>query len=120
MQLNTKPLKVALIAGIITLILIGVYAFRDQDINEAQTTQSKQTELEQLVGKDPFKDYLDNQQQGTSLQASPVQSSQTIQIGDSTSAKTVPVGTDPFKAFLDAQSKAKPEEAAISPFAAGK
>jgi hypothetical protein len=26
----------------------------------------------------------------------------------------------PFKAFLEAQAKAKPEEAAISPFAGGK
>jgi hypothetical protein len=73
-----------------------------------------------MTGTDPFKEFLDKQQQGTSLQASQAQPSQTIQIGDSTSAKTVPVGTDPFKAFLEAQSKGKLDEAAISPFADGK
>jgi hypothetical protein len=119
MNLNIKPIKVALIAGIIALILIGVYGISDQDA-QVQTTPSEPSNQSQTTGKDPFKEFLDKQQQGTSLQASQAQPSQTIQIGDSTSAKTVPVGTDPFKAFLEAQSKGKLDEAAISPFADGK
>jgi hypothetical protein len=116
MQLNTKPVKVALIAGIITLILVGVYGIRDQDALSLKTP-SEPSNQTQTTGKDPFKEFLDKRQQGTPLQASQARPSQTIEIGDSTSAKSVPVGTDPFKAFLDAQPKAKPEEAVISPFA---
>jgi hypothetical protein len=115
MQLNTKPLKVALIVGIIALIVIGVYGVSDQDA-QVQTTPSEPSNQTQTTAKDPFKAFLDKQQDA-SLQPSQALPSQTIQIGDSSTAKTAPVGTDPFKAFLDAQSKAKPEEAAISPFA---
>lgn len=119
MQLNTKPLKVALIAGIITLILIGVYGISDQDA-QVQITPSTQSNQSQATGKDPFKEFLDKQQQGTSLQPGPALTIQTIQIGDRNSATTVPAGTDPFKAFLEAQSKGKPDEAAISPFSSKK
>lgn len=116
MHLNTKPLKVGLIAGIITLILIGVYGISDQDA-QVQTTPSEPSTQTQTTGKDPFKEFLVKQQQGKSLQPSQALPSQTIQIGDSSTATKVPAGTDPFKAFLEAQPKAKPEEAAISPFA---
>jgi len=117
MYLNAKPLKVALIVGIITLILIGFYTFFDQDASQAQATSSTQPDKVPIAGKDPFKEFLDKQQQGPTLQASQALPSQTIKIGDSSTATTVPVGTDPFKAFLDAQSRAKPEEASLSPFA---
>jgi len=120
MHLNAKPLKVALIAGIITLILIGSYTFFDQDASQAQAPSSTQPDKTSMTGTDPFKEFLDKQQQGPTLQLSQAPPSQTIKIGDSRTAKTVPVGTDPFKAFLDAQSKAKPEEASLSPFAGGK
>jgi hypothetical protein len=117
MHLNAKPLKVALIAGIITLILIGFNALFDQDASQGQTTSSTQSDQAQSAGKDPFKEHLDKQQQGAVIQTHPPESSQSIQIKNGHTTTTVPVGTDPFKAFLDAQSKAKPEEAAISPFA---
>jgi hypothetical protein len=117
MHLNAKPLKVALITGIITLILIGFYTFFDQDASQAQATSSAHPDKAPMAGTDPFKEFLDKQQQGTPLQASQAAPSQSIQIKNGNTTTTVPVGTDPFKAFLDAQSKAKPEEAAISPFA---
>jgi hypothetical protein len=120
MHLNAKPHKVALISGIITLILIGFYIFFDQDASQAQATSSAQPDQAPMAGTDPFKEFLDKQQQGAVIQTSPAQPSQPIQIVVGNSTTTVPVGTDPFKAFLDAQSKAKPEEAAISPFSGGK
>jgi hypothetical protein len=119
MHINAKPLKAALIVGIITLILIGFYTFFDQDASQAQATSSTQPDKALITGTDPFKEFLDKQQ-GSTLQPSQAPPSQTIKIGDSSTATTVPVGTDPFRAFLDAQSKAKPEEAGISPFAGGK
>lgn len=120
MPLNTKSLKVALIVGIITLIMIGFYGISDQD-TQVQITPPVQSNQSQATGKDPFQEFLDKQQQqGTSLQASQAQPIQTIQIGDRNSATTVPVGNDPFKAFVEAHSKAKPDEAAISPFSSKK
>jgi len=117
MQPKSKPTKVALAAIIITLVLIGFYTFVDKDESQSQTPSLKQSDQPQTMAKDPFKEYLENQQQGVVTQPSQALTSQTIQIGNSTSTTTVPVGTDPFKAFLEAQSKSKPEEAAISPFA---
>jgi hypothetical protein len=114
---KTKPLKVALTVGIITLIMIVGYYINDHDVSEAQTTSSTQSDKAPTAGKDPFKEFLDKQPQGAANQTNPAQSSQSIQIVVGNSTTTIPVGTDPFKAFLDAQSKAKPEEAAISPFA---
>lgn len=120
MQLSTKPLKVVLIAGILTLILIGVFAISEQDASQGQTTSSTQSDQTPMAGNDPFKEQLEKQQQGATTHTSPLQSSQPIQIVTGNSTTTVPVGTDPFKAFLDAQPKSKPEEAAISPFTGGK
>jgi hypothetical protein len=120
MQVNIKPIKLALYTGIITLIMIVVYAFSKHDASQAQTTSSRPSEQQQKTDKDPFKEFLDNRQQVASSQSIQVQPSQPIQIVSGNSTTTVPVGSDPFKAFLDAQSKAKPEEAVISPFSRGK
>jgi len=120
MHLNAKPLKVALIAGIITIILMGFYTSFDQDESQVQVTSSTQPDKAPMAGKDPFKEHLEKQQKGSDFQTSPAQPSQPIQIVIGNSTTTVPVGNDPFKAFLDAQSKAKPEEAAISPFSGSK
>lgn len=120
MHFNAKPLKVALIAGIITLILIWFCTFFDKDASQAQAPSSIQPDKAPMAGTDPFKEFLDKQQQSPTLQPSQALPSQTIKIGDSNTATTVPVGTDPFKAFLDAQSKAKPEDASLSPFSGSK
>lgn len=120
MQLNTKLVKAAFIAGIIALILIGFYAINEKDASQGQTISSASSEQLQTYARDPFKEHLEKQQQGATSQSTLGQHSQPIQIANGNSTTAVPVGTDPFKAFLDAQSKAKPEEAGISPFATGK
>jgi hypothetical protein len=121
MQVNTKLiLKAGLIASIITLILIGVFTVKHQDQGDSPFTPEKPLEQSQTMATDPFKEYFDKQQQDAIITHSQAQPSQPIQIVVGNSTTTVPVGTDPFKAFLDAQSKAKPEEAAISPFTRGK
>jgi hypothetical protein len=100
--------------------LIAVYAFHHNEASQSFPASYQSNEPTAAIVRDPFKEFLDKQQQGASLQPSQALPIQTIQIGDRTSAATVPVGTDPFKAFLDAQPKAKPEEAAISPFSDSK
>jgi hypothetical protein len=70
----------------------------------------------QAMARDPFKDYIDKQQQGTVNQTSPAQLIQSAKVMNGKAASTVPLGTDTFKAFLEAQGKAKPEASAISPF----
>lgn len=120
MQLNIRPVIVTISVGIISLIFIGFYAFSEKEDVQSVIVTSQPGEQPQTMPKDPFKQFLNNQQQGEVNQPSQALSNQSIQVGNGSTAKTVPVGTDPFKAFLDAQSKAKPEEAAISPFAAGK
>ena len=119
MQPNSKSIKLFL-ASILAIILIAVYAFHDNEASQSLPASYQSNEPTAAIVRDPFKEFLDKQQQGPTLQPSQALPSQTIKIGDSSTATTVPVGTDPFKAFLDAQSKAKPEEAAISPFTGGK
>lgn len=120
MQIKTKPMKLALGAAIITLILIGFYAFNEQDANQGQTTSSGLSEQLETYAKDPFKEHLEKQQQGASIQASSPQSNRPIQIVSGNSTTAVPVGTDPFKAFLDTQEKSQKETSATSPFGGGK
>ena len=116
MQLNTKPMKLGLITGIITLILIGFYVLREKDDVQSVSGSSMPVDQQQTMAKDPFKEYLDKQQQGISAQPS-----QPAQVMDGNSTSTItPPGSDPFKVFLESQSKSKPEEAVISPFAGGK
>jgi hypothetical protein len=120
MRLIIKPTKLAIILGILSLIMIGVYGLLKNDSAQGVPTSQQATDQPQTMSKDPFKEYLEKQQQGAAIQTNPDQTSQPIRIGDGTSTTTVPVGTDPFKAFLEAQSKAKPEEAGISPFSSRK
>ena len=119
MQPNSKSIKLFL-ASILAIILIAVYAFHDNEASQSFPASYQSNEPTAAIVRDPFKEFLDKQQQGASLQPSQALPIQTIQIGDRTSAATVPVGTDPFKAFLEAQSKGKPDEAAISPFSSKK
>lgn len=67
------------------------------------------------MAKDPFKEYLEKQQQGVL----PPSSTPLHQVITGNSTTTIPAVSDPFKNFLELQSKAKPEEAAISPFSLG-
>lgn len=120
MQLNFRPVIVTLFVSIIALIFIGFYTFSEKEDGQGVIVTSQPGEQPQTMTKDPFKQFLNNQQQGEVNQPSQAPSSQTIQVGNGSTATTVPVGTDPFKAFLDAQSKAKPEEAATSPFSSKK
>ena len=120
MQLNTNSISRALIACIVTLILIGFYAAREHDAGQTIVTPYQPAVQPRTITKDPLKEYFDKQQQDAIIPHSQPQTSPPIQILVGNSTTTVPVGTDPFKAFLDAQSKAKPEEAAISPFSGGK
>jgi hypothetical protein len=119
MIFNTKPAKLFLMVGIITLIMIAFYTLSEENI-KGVFAPSLPVDQPQANVKDPFKEFLDKQQPGASLQPSQALPIQMIQIGDRNSAATVPVGTDPFKAFVEAQSKAKPDEAAISPFSSKK
>lgn len=120
MQLNFRPVIVTISVIIIALIFIGFYTFSEKEDIQSVIAPSQTGEQLQTMAKDPFKHFLSNQQQGEANQPSQAPSNQTIQVGNGSTATTVPVGTDPFKAFLDAQSKAKPEEAAISPFSVSK
>jgi hypothetical protein len=68
------------------------------------------------MAKDPFKDYIDKQQQVTVNQTSPAQLIQSAKFMNGKAASTFHLGTDAFKEFLEVQGKAKPEASAISPF----
>jgi len=117
MQLNTNLLKFILIVGIVTLIFICISAQQKNDsVPDVANPEQLKNQLH-IVINDPFKEFLDNQQQGLATQVTPVQTNQPIKIASDNSTITLPAGNDPFKVFLEAQIKAKPIEASISPFA---
>lgn len=120
---KTRSFRLALFATIIAVILIGFYAFVQQDASQSQAASQQQSEQTQMLGKDPFKEYLDKQQQlGGSNQQSQLSPSQPNQPMQTSGANPVTstTGTDPFKAFLDAQAKLQKETSGASPFASGK
>ena len=123
MSSKTKPIKLALAATIIAVILIGFYAFVEQEASQSQAASQQQSEQTQMLGKDPFKEFLDKQQQlggsNQQPQLSPSQPNQPMQPSGGIPAAST-TGTDPFKAFLDAQAKSQKETSGASPFASGK
>lgn len=120
MQIKTKPMKLALGAAIITLILIGFYAIFFGDDGQSGSASPQSSGATSTIGRDPFKEFLEKQQQGEVRPMVQSSSNQPMQVTNTSSGSPVQPGTDPFKAFLDAQSNAQKEGAATSPFASGK
>lgn len=106
--------------AIVSIISMVVYFFNKDDRSQSTSASSQLRDPPQALVKDPFKEFLAKEQQGAAIQANQVKTSPPTQIVNGNSTTTVPAGTDPFKAFLEAESKAKPEEAAISPFSSVK
>lgn len=111
-----------MLIGMITVFLIVCYTLWVRPADQALvsspygTGQAQPVVLDQPVGKDPFKEVFEKQQQRGSAQAAAAQDIQPVQIVYGNKTVTVKPGTDPFKAFLELQSKTKSEDAAISPF----
>ncbi len=113
-------IKLALTVGIISLILIGLFAFKEESFNHASTAPERPSDQLKVDSKDPFKEFLEKKQQKTLAQPIPTQLDQPEKATNGNSSPAIEARTDPFKNFLESQAKALKADAKNSPFGAGK
>jgi type III secretory pathway component EscR len=121
MKPNSKSL-IFTFAIITTIIFLIRYGLSGDEADPALLAPSQETNQMQTKKQDPFKEFLDEQQQGAiSPQPQPSSSQPNLPLhSNNTNSATSSNGTDPFRDFLDAQAKSQKETSAVSPFAPGK
>jgi hypothetical protein len=105
-----------LIVVSITMFLIVCYALWAALPGQEDRRLPEAARQDRPVGKDPFQEALEKQQQPGAAASISEPKIQPVQIVHGHTTVTVQAGTDPFKRFLELQSQSRPEDAVISPF----